>query len=208
MSVAEYTAAFISIMIGLSLADLAASLQRLLRAGSRVKWDALAPLAALLTTAFVMNVWWSSYSRLAALDRLSIGAFIPDLIALILLYSLASSALPDEVKEERLVLADYYEANRSSFWRLFALYTFWVTAVVAVRLIPSGAGAARILPQILPNLFLTALMLLLSWTGRRSVHLGIIILLLVITGLAWLPQEVAGGARPAVSPAGAAQPRS
>jgi hypothetical protein len=53
--VAEYVAAFISIMVGLALADLATSFQRLLRAGKRVKWDLLTPASATLVTAFVIN---------------------------------------------------------------------------------------------------------------------------------------------------------
>jgi hypothetical protein len=192
MSVAEYTAAFVSIMIGLALADLATSLQRLLRAGPRVKWDILAPAAALLTTAFVINVWWTMYSVLSRMERLSVAAFIPDLVSLVLLFCLASSSLPDRVDEEGLDLRRYYEQNRRWLWRLFAAYTFWVTLLVLVRYIGGGATLVQIAGATLPNLFLLVLMLTLAHSARRGIHVAGIAVLLLITAFAWLPQEVRG----------------
>jgi hypothetical protein len=189
MSVAEYVAAFVSIMVGLALADLATSLQRLLRAGERVRWDFLTPAAAVLTTAFVINVWWVTFDTLNAMRSISVGGFIPDLISLLLLFCLASSALPDEVGEE-LILADYYRDNQRRFWGLFAVYTIWVTILVAVRGSLAGAAWQSLIGNVVPNLVLAALMLVLVVTRRRWAHVLIITLLLVITGLAWLPQEI------------------
>ena len=191
MSVAEYIAAFISIMIGLALADLATSLQRLLRAGRRVKWDLLTPAAAILVTAFVINVWWASFGLLNAMSSISVAGFIPDLIALLLLFCLASSALPDEVGET-LDLADYYRGNSRRFWSLFAMYTAWVTVVGGVRAALAGASPGSMIGIVVPNLLLTALMAVLIWTPRRWVHVLVIVLILVISGLAWLPQEIRG----------------
>lgn len=74
MSVAEYVAAFISILIGLALADLATSFQKLLRAGNRVRWNLLTPATAVLVTAFVINVWWSMFGTLNAMRSISVGA--------------------------------------------------------------------------------------------------------------------------------------
>jgi hypothetical protein len=49
-------------------------------------------------------------------------------------------------------------------------------------------------------------MLILASTGRRTVHIGIISVLLLVTALAWLPQEVRGGAnQPAPSASGPAK---
>ena len=190
MSVAEYIAAFVSIIIGLALADLVTSLQRLLRAGRRVSWDWLTPMAALLTMAFVINVWWTMYGSLLRLDRISVAAFVPDLISLLLLFSIASSALPDEVPAEGLVLSRFYEDNRRWFWRLFALYTLWVTVVNGVRAASGGASAGTLAGVTVPNLVLATLMVVLASTPRRRIHYAIVALLLVVTALAWLPQEV------------------
>lgn len=191
MSVAEYVAAFISIMIGLSLADLATSLQRLLRAGRRVKWDLLTPASALLVTAFLINVWWATFGALKAMSSISVAGFIPDLIALLLLFCLASSALPDEVAET-LDLADYYQENRRRLWSLFTLYTAWVTVVGGVRAHLAGAPPGAMLRIVVPNLLLIALMAVLIRTPRKGVHMLVIILILVVVGSAWLPQELKG----------------
>jgi hypothetical protein len=190
VSVAEYIAAFISIVIGLSLADLATSLQRLLRAGERVKWDPLAPAAAILVAAFIINVWWTSFESLNALRSISVAVFIPDLISLLLLFCLASSALPDEVPAT-LDLADYYRENRRQFWSLFVFYIVWVTAVAGLRAQLAGVPGNAMIGTVAPNLVLTSLMLVLIWTPRRWVHGLVIALLLAIIGSAWLPQELA-----------------
>ena len=188
MSVAEYIASFISIMIGLSLADLATSLQRLLRAGKRVRWDILTPATAILVTAFVINVWWSLYGALNAMRSLSVAGFVPDLISLILLFCLTSSALPDDVADG-CDLGEYYRTNRKRFWGLFLIYMLWVTAVIGVRGSLAGGGSALI-GSVVPNLLLAALMLLLVFTPRRSIHLAVVALLLAVTGFAWLPQQL------------------
>lgn len=176
-------------MIGLALADLVVSLQRLLRAGKRVRWDWLTPAAAVLVTAFIINVWWAMFGTLNAMRSLSVAGFIPDLIALLILFCLASSALPDEIGES-MELADYYQDNRTRFWGLFASYTLWVTLVAGVRSVGANASGASMAGTVLPNVFMASLMILLVATSRRWVHASVIALLLVITGLAWLPQEL------------------
>ena len=47
MSPFEYLLAFAAVVLGLATSDLAMSLNKLLNAGSRVRWGLLAPLAAL-----------------------------------------------------------------------------------------------------------------------------------------------------------------
>ena len=48
MNTFEYITVLASIVVGLAIADLATSAHRLLRAGGRVRWDWIAPTAALL----------------------------------------------------------------------------------------------------------------------------------------------------------------
>jgi hypothetical protein len=142
-----------------------------------------------LVTAFIINVWWTMFAALNAARSISVAGFIPDLISLLLLFCLASSALPDEVGE-KLDLADYYQGNRKRLWSLFVLYTTWVTIVVGVRTGLAGAPFTRLLGNVVPNLILASLMLILVATPRRWVHILIISLLLLAAGLAWLPQEL------------------
>ena len=195
MSIAEYIAAFVAIMIGLALADLATSLQRLLRSGRRVKWDILTPASAVLATAFIINVWWAMFGALNALRTISVGAFVPELVALLLLFSLASSALPDEVGPDGVDLASYYRDNQRWFWGLFTLYIVWVTAVIAARGLASELPAGALARAVVPNLVLASLTVTLAIARRRWIHVLLILALLAVTGLAWLPQELAGTAK-------------
>lgn len=115
---AEYIAVLVSIVIGLALADLLASLHRLLRAGRRVRWDWAAPLAAILVVMTLVMLWWAFYQPSA--EPVSIGEFLPDFVTLVLLFLLAGAALPDEVPPEGLSLRTYYDRNGPYFWSLFS----------------------------------------------------------------------------------------
>ena len=61
MSAFEYTSVMASIIIGLALVDVLVSFNRLIRAGSAVKWHWAAPLAAILVVLTLIQVWWSLY---------------------------------------------------------------------------------------------------------------------------------------------------
>ena len=91
MTTPEHVETFVSIVVGLALADMAHSLHRLLRAGRRVRWDLLTPLAALLVTASVVNTWWTT--DLVFSKTVTFAAFLPNLGSLILLFLLWIAAL-------------------------------------------------------------------------------------------------------------------
>ena len=191
MTVGDYTAAFTSIIVGLAVADLATSLQRLIRAGRLVTWDILTPLAALLAGISVINMWWSLYGALTSLNRLSIGAFIPDLVSLLLLFLVAAAALPHEVPDEGLSLREFYERSRKAFWIPFAMYMAWAALGNAVFAVRSGSSISALAGLTLPNMFLAALMAVLAIISRRWVHVVGLGLLLLVVLSAWLPQEIA-----------------
>ena len=54
----EYLLLFASVVLGLALAELAVGVNRLLRDWDRVKWDWLAPLAAILAFLKIVTQWW------------------------------------------------------------------------------------------------------------------------------------------------------
>jgi hypothetical protein len=191
LTVGEYTAAFTSIILGLAVADLATSLQRLLRAGRLVVWDVLAPLAALLAGISVINMWWSLYPSLIALDRISIASFIPDLVSLLLMFLVAGAALPHEVPDKGIDLRDFYEGNRKAYWVPFSIYLLWAALGNAVFGVRNGSSATALAGLTLPNLVLAALMIVLAINSRRWVHVvGLAVLFLAVLS-AWLPQEIA-----------------
>jgi hypothetical protein len=122
----EFLTAFVAILIGLAIADLATSLHRLLRARERVKWDWATPAAAALVAIQVMAQFWAFwFSRGEKVYTFASTFALAAVLALVFL--IASAVLPDEVPAEGIDLRAFYEKNRRYFWSLQALYIVTVT---------------------------------------------------------------------------------
>jgi hypothetical protein len=208
----EHVANFVSIVVGLALADVAHSLHRLLRAGPRVRWDVLAPMAALLVTASVVNTWWTA--NLVFAKALTFAGFLPNLASLLTLFLLASATLPDEVPEAGLDLRAYYLGARTYFWGLFIL---WVCALVFNEALASalnGRTAGEILRAVAGNLAFLPVFALLMWSRRAWVHAVALAFCLVVVVGSWAfdnadarrAGERTAGARAAGAPLPAARP--
>lgn len=95
MTQLEYLIALVSIIVGLALADLAGSFRELVRPRRAVRWHWL-PLAwAAIILLIVVQFWWLSFD---ALQQAVFGralAFLPYLIAFLVLYLACAFALPD-----------------------------------------------------------------------------------------------------------------
>src|SRR5687767_8305382 len=102
MSPGEYVATFASIILGLAVADLATSFLRLLKARAPVKWDWIPLLVALHVLLAIIQFWWSAYDTWQRAP--SIGIFLIPLLSMILVFLVASAALPDEVPEQGINL--------------------------------------------------------------------------------------------------------
>ncbi len=131
MSPFEYLLLFAAVILGLAITDVAVSLHRLLAAGSRVRWDWLAPLAAVVAFLKIVTQWWAWY----AADRIAAGLtfemFIGVLAGVVLLFLLAAEALPDEFGDGPVDLRAHYAAVSRRFWLIFAIQ--WVlTAGVGI----------------------------------------------------------------------------
>ncbi|MET0294591.1 MAG: hypothetical protein ABW042_06190, partial [Phenylobacterium sp.] len=142
MSASDYVSSFVAIVLGLAVADLAASLHRLLRARARVKWDHMPLLAALGAGLSCVSGWWGLYDDFSG--QVSLVEFLPTLVVLVLLFLLASAALPDEVPAEGIDLRAYYMENRRYFWGLFALWM--ATVLLRDLLITAERGGAQVAP--------------------------------------------------------------
>jgi hypothetical protein len=193
MTTPAHIETFISIVVGLALSDVAHSLHRMLRAGRRVRWDLLTPLAALLVTCSVVNTWWTL--DLVFSHAVTFAAFLPNLGSLVLLFLLASATLPDQVPAEGLDLKAYYLENRTYFWGLFAL---WVVALVvneALLSTAAGRSVGDILAATWRNLLFVPVFGLLMWTRRRWVHGIVLAFCLVVVVGSWA-FDSAGSPRP------------
>ncbi|HEY3947973.1 hypothetical protein [Phenylobacterium sp.] len=126
----EYLLAFIAVILGLAVSDLAISLHRLLSAGARVRWDALAPLAAIVAFLKILTQWWSWFGTAQIARGLTFEMFLGIVSATVMMFLLAAAALPDETPHGGPIdLAAHFQAVRRRFWLLFAGETVLMTAV-------------------------------------------------------------------------------
>lgn len=140
MTAAGYVLGLLSILSGLAIADLMVSLNRLIRAGSRVRWDWLPLVGAALAGCSVVVAWWFGWQN--ALDPTytpAFGGFLMRLGQLLLLFLMACAALPDEIPAGGVDLKAYYDANGRYFWGLYAALTL-VFLVKDVIILKGGGG--------------------------------------------------------------------
>src|SRR5262245_65925483 len=93
----EYLLILVSIEIGLAVADISTSLHRLLRSRHQVRWHWLPLAAALLVVLVILQFWWAFY-RFGQTEVWSrYGAFLLLMLQLVLMFLLASAAVPELV---------------------------------------------------------------------------------------------------------------
>ena len=185
----EYLLPLISVLVGLSIADLAVSLHRLLRARRRVRWDWLPLATALLAVLAVLEVWWTFYDTQHETFYRTLGVFLSIAAQLILLFLLNAAALPDEVPAEGLDLRVFYDTNGPYFWSLYAGY---VGLIMVARIVtyatyglPDGMGVVGVATRFIPNLVLLALFVVLVRVRRRALHAVIVVGLIVLLLSEW-----------------------
>lgn len=119
----EYLLLFASVILGLAACELAIGINRLLGAWARVKWDWLAPLAALLVFLKLVTQWWTWHGAVALAAGITFEMYLAVLVGSVLLFMLAAAALPNEAGgEESVDLRLHYERVRRRFWILFTLH--------------------------------------------------------------------------------------
>ncbi len=186
MTTFEYTSVLASIIIGLALVDVLVSLNRLIRAGAKVRWHWAAPVATGLVVMTLLQIWWSLYRPQEGAT--TIGQFLPLFVALVILFLLAAAALPDEVPEEGLDLKAYYHRNGPYFWGLFAAALGWL---MLVELIASAAGDELLsfLRQRIVDFAVLGVFISLIFVRRLWWH-AIAIVLLSVGPVGWLSRSL------------------
>lgn len=153
----EYLLLFAVVILGLAVSELAINLNRLLKAKSLVRWDVLAPLAALVAFLKIVTQWWVWFQAEAVANALTFEMYLVVLIEAVLLFLLAGVTLPGEVPEQGISLRDSYESIRQRFWLLFAAqWMLWVLTNWWVQMRIEGAKFVLLQPAML---FLPAILL-------------------------------------------------
>lgn len=118
----EYLLLFLSIVLGLAVCDLCISLNRLLAPGAAVRWDWLAPLAAIVAFLKIITQWWSWFAAAPIAKGVTFEMFVGLLVSVVLLFLLASVSLPDRVDDDAIDLRAYYIQVSRRYWLLFAAH--------------------------------------------------------------------------------------
>ncbi len=125
----EYLLLLAAVILGLALTDLAMSLHRLLAADQRVRWDWLAPLAAVVAFLKIVTQWWSWFGVSNVAKRLTFEMYVAELVGAVLLFLMAAAALPDEADDPVIDLRQHYARCSRRYWLLFAGQWTLITAV-------------------------------------------------------------------------------
>src|SRR5688500_20196743 len=118
MSVGEYVAVFVSIILGIALGDLALSTHRLLRARHRVEWHCVTPALALFMLMNGITFWWASFNWYRELSDFTVGAFLPAVALFVRLFRGGAAVLPDEIPASGFWLKGFYFRGARSVWSI------------------------------------------------------------------------------------------
>lgn len=194
MTAGEYVAAFASIILALAVADLATSMHRLLRARQRIRWDWLPLAAALLILIATVHFWWLFFEFWSVDGKFTLGGFLPDFLTLLLLFFIASAALPDEVPAEGLDLRAYYLDNRVYFWTLFLLLVISTSATILIHRANPATTQTDIVRWVLQsgNVTLVVIAAVLLATQKRWVHIALVLIMLALLVGQWVALTISG----------------
>jgi hypothetical protein len=116
----EFAIGVFAVLIGLAIADIATSFQRLLGSPSTVKWDPLALLGATYALCMAIYMWFDLWGvRNFAVAR-GFLFYIALFAELFVLYLIAASSLPADGADHDL--REFYSKNRRRFWFLILLF--------------------------------------------------------------------------------------
>lgn len=139
MSSGDYTIGLMTIITGLAIADMVASIHSLLIHRHKVRWDWLASLAAVFIFMLIASSWGISY-RTMANENINppLWLFLLGLSQIVPLYLSARASLPDVVDEQGVDLAVHYAEVRRYFWGSIA-FTYLMFVAYGVYVLGLGA---------------------------------------------------------------------
>ena len=118
----EYLLIFAAVILGLAVCELAIGLNRLLADWRRIKWDWLAPLAALLCFLKIVIQWWVWHAAVPLAAGISFEMYLAVLASAALLFMLAAAVFPGTAGDGGADLRAHYEIVRRRYWTLFTLH--------------------------------------------------------------------------------------
>ncbi|MBN1269592.1 MAG: hypothetical protein JXB04_08395 [Kiritimatiellae bacterium] len=166
-------ATLITIVFGLMLTDLFASVHRLIRNRRRVRWHWLPLLVAWYMLTTVLKNWWALVSHDGGGVWASGWMFFFYGHLLLLLYLAASAVLPDEIPADGLDLRKFYVGNRRHFWGLLAGVA--LAMLLVTLLLPVFTESPLNWPAVWSNIVFGATALSLAWVRRIGYHAVVVV---------------------------------
>ncbi len=179
MSKFEIIITLFTIIYGLMLTDLFASLHKLIRARKTIKWHWLPLLASWYLFLLIIKNWWDLAIPENNLKEYGIIYFVVYGHLLILLYLLVSAALPDEIQKKGINLKEYYFQNHRYFWGLMTavgLISIMIHVVIGII----QASSINIY-NVIANMVFLLLTVLLAINKRYWIHSILLIFFTIIT---------------------------
>lgn len=175
MSLFELLFGLVAVILGLALTRIAASVQKLLHAGRRVRWAPEPVLLTAIVLLLIITVWIGQWFT-RGITHITTLLTLLQVLKMLAIYFAAASVLPEGVgSDERIDLLAHYDRTR---WLTFGalivapLLFFTDTAIEAHRL-PETIG--DLLSWFLgPFLFLT--LILIRWRPYNVVALVFLLL--------------------------------
>ena len=174
----EFALGLFSVLIGLAIADVAASFHRLMRAQPRVHWDPLTLLSALFAMVITVGMWFDLWGIRNATSVRHFFLYLALVGAFFVLFLIAASSLPDEASEQ-VDLREFYGRNRRYFWSLVTLFDV-IYVAFGIHFLAGDidrmprAAIALILSQ---WAILVAVPAVLVLVRSRAIHYGGVVLL-------------------------------
>ena len=164
MSSGDYTIGLMTIITGLAIADMVASMHGLLMNRAKVGWDWLAMLAAIFIFMLIVSSWGISFRTMGNVNiNPPLWLFVLGLSQIVPLYLAARASLPDAVGEDGVSLAEHYARIRRYFWGSVAFTYAMFVAYGMYVLGPRGLS----LTYLSPAAQLVMIVLLIALPSRR-----------------------------------------
>jgi uncharacterized membrane protein (DUF485 family) len=188
----EYLAAFITIVLGLALADLLISLHRLLRERNRVIWRPLPLLLALFVFLALLTGFFDQW-EMTGWRRIGYFGLVWQIVLAVPVFLAACAVLPDKVPSGRFDLDHFYFGERRYIFSLLAV----ANILMAIDDIFNNWDAlwrdpTKTVPYFLVNFIFLALIGAMAWSDRKWVHWLSMALLFILAGVGFAAWEISG----------------
>lgn len=178
---------FASLVVGVAVTQQLLNLHYLLRERTSVRWDPLCLLVAGLVQLTIIMLWWGISKGQEG--PMTIGAFLPIFVTLVLMFLLAAVSLPDPRDDDARDLKAYYDHNGSYIWTLFLLSVLVLAVAGLVHDLDGRTLAGYVMDRAVDLVVLPALMLSLVLVRRRWWH-WIVVGFLSLMALNWLGRSI------------------